>query len=201
MAIIIGAIGQRAYELIRDRIGEILADELPNQSILNGNDPNLNPKVFRERFIPPSDEELPMVNVELAKGDYGLITAISQDGTYTYHIDVHTKSKTSGSARGDYKSASLCQRLTGVIHAILSDAKYRTLGFDRPFIEHVSVSDIQFATPTNGKDASSIMMGRLTFTVRVPESVEAYTPVLIDGYDTSVEMDETNEGYVYTGNT
>lgn len=200
MSIIIGAISPRAYELIRDRIGSILADELPNQSALNGGDPNLNPKVFIERFVPPSDEEMPMVNVECAKGDYGLITAISQDGTYQYHIDVHTKSKTSATDRGDSMSAVLCQRLVGVIHAILSDAKYRTLGFAKPFIEHVEVTDIQFAAPVNGKDASSVMMGRLTFTVRVPENVEAYVPTLIDGYDTTVELGNTNDGYVFSGN-
>lgn len=201
MSIIIGAITPRAFELIRDRIASILVDELPSQSALNGNDPNLNPTVFLERFTPPSDEEMPMVNVECAKGDFGMITAISQDGTYQYHIDIHVKAKHTTTNRADSLSAIACQRLTGVIQAILSDAKYRTLGFEPPFIEHVSVSDIQFATPTNGTDASSVMMGRVSFSVRVPENVEAYTPELIGGYDTSVEMGDTETGYVFEGNT
>jgi len=193
------AIDNRAYELVRDRIFEILTEELPSQATLTG-DANLNATIYLERSEPSSDEKMPMVNVSIAKGDYNLFTSLMQDGTYIFHIECYTKAKTSDGERADSKSSILLQRLTGVIQAILSDSRYRTLGFAPPFIEHVEVSDIAFGTPNNAQDASTVKLSRLTFLVRTPENVDPVDAELIDGYDTTVELDNTNSGYVFSGN-
>jgi len=196
---IVKAITQRNYELIRDRIANILAIELPSQATLNS-DVGLSPTIEIERFVPVKDTELPLVNVMLLRGDYDSYTSIQQDGTYMYHVDIYTKSKWSDDDRADKLAFMKLQRLTGVIQAILSDSKYRTLGFAPPSLSRVQVNSIKFAEPANNKDASSSVMARLEFEVRVPETVEVATLVLIGGYDTSVILGNTDSGYVFSGN-
>jgi len=196
---IVNAITARNYELIRDRIANILAIELPSQAILNS-DVDLNPTIEIERFVPVKDTELPLVNVMLLRGDYDSYTTIQQGGSYMYHVDIYTKSKWSDDDRADKLAFMKLQRLTGVIQAILSDSKYSTLGFAPPSLSRVQVNSIKFADPANNKDASSSVMARLEFEVRVPETVEIATLILIGGYDTSVIMGNTAQGYIFSGN-
>lgn len=197
---IINPITNRAFELVRDRIALILTEELAQQFVLQPTETVLGTKVFTERHIEPSDEELPLVNVSVATGDYGLLTALSQDGSWIFHIESYTNAVNTLTERGYTTSAKSLQRLTGVIQAILSDSKYRTLNFDTPFIEHVEVQDIKFSSPIKANDSASVLMSRLTFLVRVPDNVEELVFNLIDGYDTSVLIDDSNEGHVFSGN-
>lgn len=196
MAIITYPIQEASFELVRERIGAILADELANQAILLSK-PYINASVYIERSVPTSFTETSLVNISLSKGDYGLLTAISQDGTYMFDIDIYTKSKTIGNNRGDYLATQKLQRLVGICHHILSHNKYRTLGFAPPFIEHTEVSEIKFAEPNKIEEAVNLMMGRITFSVRVPEKNQAVTPSLIDGYETQVFLNDTEFGYKY----
>ena len=56
MAVIQGEIGRQSYELVGDRIAEILADELPEQFALSTAAPELKSvfaaQVFTERVVP-----------------------------------------------------------------------------------------------------------------------------------------------------
>ncbi len=196
---IINAIQERNYELVRDRIANILAIELPSQATLNS-DADLDPTIEIERFVPVKDTELPLVNVMLLRGDYNSYTSIQQDGTYMYHIDVYTNSKWTDDDRADKLAFLKLQRLTGVIQAILSDSKYRTLGWAQPSISRVQVNGIKFAEPSNNKDTTTSVMARIEFEVRVPETVEVAALTLIGGYDTSVLIGSTDQGYVFSGN-
>ncbi len=193
MAIIDYAIQPASFELVRERIGAILKDELSNQSTLLGKS-YINADVFIERSISMNQTETSMINVSLASGDYGLITAISQDGTYNFDIDIFTKSKTIGNDRGDYLASEKLQRLTGICHHILSHNRYRTLGFAPPFIENVTVSNIKFASPQT-EETANLLMSRLSMAVRVPESNNPVTPNLIAGYETVWKINETDLGY------
>jgi hypothetical protein len=199
MAEIVNPISQRNFELVRDRIANILAIELTSQATLTGNS-DLNATIQTERFVPVKDTELPLVNVMLARGDYNMFTTITQDGTYIYHIDVYTQANYTGNDRADELAFQKLQRLVGVCQAILSDSKYITLGWQRPSVERVQVNGITFAEPSNNKDSTTSVMGRLEFQVRIPESVEVKSLNLIDGYDTSVLIGNTDEGYVFSGN-
>lgn len=191
-------IGAKSFELVRDRTAEILATEILNQSTLV--DSTLeNAPVYIERFVPFSDTEMPAVNVMLARGDYNMYTAVNQDGTYIYHIDVYHKAKTTPDGRGDMRATKKLQQLVGVVQTILSHYRYRTLGFAPPFIERVEVRDIKFADPVNSKDSNSVVMARVTFAVRVPESISPDSAVTLDGYDTSVLIANSDYGYVFSG--
>lgn len=199
MASIINTIIQkRAFELIRDRIGLILAEELVSQASLNS-DSNLAAKVYVERFIPFTKPDLPALNVSLATGDYDNMTSIKSDGTYQFYVDIYTNSTAKGTNSGDAAASIKLQRLAGVCHAILSDSAYMTLAFAPPFIEHTEVKSINIGTPQSVNEATNIVMARLTFIVRVPEKTRSIIPSDIAGYTTKMVLGLTDKGYLFGG--
>ncbi len=197
MALITEAIRESNFELIRDRIGEILATELPNQATLNAQE-ELNATVFVECSTPFDKSDTPCINVMLSNGDYDNQTVVKTDGTYTYFIDVYTSSKETSGDTSDYLSTKNLHRLLGVCSKILEHQKYQTLGYERPSIEHRSVRSINISMPENRQDAYMIMMGRITFTVRIPENKSLLTANNIDGYSTNVKLSLTEKGYIFT---
>jgi len=191
-------IGQRAFEKVRDRIYEILVDELANQVALSY-DEDLDATVFKERSTPFAAVEMPCVNIALSRGGFDNAPILKKDGTYQFNIDVWTRSKTNMIEAGDTISMLKLQKLIGVIDYILSSWQYNTLGFEKPFISRVFVDEIAIADPKRNEDAESIMMGRLNFTVRVPENVDTLEGNLIEGYRTQVKLGLTEKGYLYSG--
>lgn len=198
MSQIIDPISSQAFELVRNRIGEILADELAKQTRITYK-PELDATVYIEKFIPFDKIQLPAVNVTLARGEYDNQTAIDSDGTYRYNIDCYHKAPTTSTDAGDSLAMFKLQTLIGVCRAILESSKYKTLGFAAPFIMNRHVENIQIATPAEKKDTTSVVMGRLSFVVRVPEDVDTITPELIAGYDTQVKLGLTDKGYIFSG--
>lgn len=196
MALIKEKIPESSFIEVRKRISEILADELPNQAALNKAE-WIAAKVYSERETAIDKSEPSLINISLSRGDFGLITAISQDGQYNFNIDIYTRAKTTIAKTGDQESSERLQRLSGICHYILSHPTYRTLGFEPPFIEHCSVSTVQFAEPIKEDQASNIFMSRIVFGFRVPERSVPGKGVLIAGYKTTVKMSETDYGYVY----
>jgi hypothetical protein len=199
MSKITGPIPPQSFELVRDRIGEILADEINNQFAIVTNNPDLKATVWVERFFPFDETELPAVVVMLAKGSYDGQTQIQADGTYTFNIDGHFRSKSKADGKGDKKAMLNLQRLLGVMRGILDHPEYTTLGFQNPFVMKRHIKDISIADP-NGNDVSAVVMGRLTFEVKVPEKYNLKVPGLISGYDTTVKLEETEKGYYYSSN-
>lgn len=198
MSKINGIIPERSFETVRNRIGEILADEISNQFNVLTQDLNLNAKVWVERFIPFGHAEIPAVNVCLNRGMYSGQTAVQADGTYNFHIDLYVKAKTDATDDGDKKAIFRLHRLGGVIQAILENPVYQTLGFQAPFVMSRHVKEFLIADPSGTiKEATSAVMGRLNFSVLVPESYQLKVPNLIAGYDTTVKLYETEEGYFY----
>lgn len=200
MARILTPIQRQKYELIRDRIGEILADELIVQAIIEYDD-NLNVDVFVERFIPFDKSEVPCINILLARGLYDNKSVVKSDGTYTYNIDHYVSCKSTEGSRGDSAAARQLQKLMGVSRAILEDPQYNTLGFTKPYISHTEVREMNIGDPVNNQDGINMIMGRLTFVVRAPETVLALEPRLLDGYDTTVKLYNTDKGYLFGVNT
>jgi hypothetical protein len=191
------AIPTQAFELIRNRIAEILVDELPEQATLSG-DTQINATVYVERFVPFDHTELPALNVSLGRDVYSEQTQRSTDGEHTYNIDVHCSAKSTPSVRGDSLAVFRLQKLLGVCRGVLEDSRYKTLGFAPPFIESRKVTAIDYAQPTEG-DSTSSVMGRITFVVRAPDRNGVVTPELIAGYDTQVKLGLTEKGYIFSG--
>lgn len=198
MAKITTAIPAQSFEVVRDRIAEILIDELDNQ-VAKFYKEELNAKVHIERFIPFDDSELPVVNVGLARGDFDNQTTIDSDGTYRYNIDCYHSAKSTKDVRGDTLANKRLQTLVGACRAILESSQYIRLNFPPPFIMNRQFENIAIAEPAEKKDTISVVMARLTFTVRVPENVDVTSANLIAGFDTQVKLALTEKGYIYSG--
>src|SRR3990167_773665 len=183
------------FELIRDRIGEILFVELQNQIALGE---TLNPTIYVERSSAFDHTELPTINIVVASGNYDNETVKQSDGTYTYIIYVYTGAKGNSLSNGDKKASLKLQRLIGMCRAILKNPQYRLLGYAAPFISRTTVSGFEIGDPQSVNDTENVMKGRITFVVKVAETVELITPNNIDGWFTNVMLEETNEGYIFT---
>lgn len=186
----------QGFELIRDRIGEILADEIAAQFAIH-NDPERNPKVFIERITPIDKTELPLVNVLYSRSGFSNNSAINSDGKNTYNIDVYTSAKTKIAKKGGAESMARLGRILGIVRAILESPFYLTLGFAPPFIMSTEVTTIEIQDPRDNQDAANTAMGRLIFVVDASEDVEQIQPVPAEGYDTQVKLEETEKGFVY----
>ncbi|MGB0881421.1 MAG: hypothetical protein ACPGSO_00600 [Vicingaceae bacterium] len=196
MALINKEIQEQSFELIRDRIAEILSIEITNQYNLFNNE-DLNLKVWLERNTPFNHSELPSINVSLSEGIFDQNTTTRSDGTYTYFIDVYHKGKTDENESGYLKSNRSNQRVLGVVRYILEDPQYKRLGFAPGFIGGRNVRNFQISEPTNSQDSTSITMSRIVFEVRSTEVEELLDAEIIKSAITSLTLNETDEGYYY----
>jgi hypothetical protein len=196
MSVINGIIPPQKFEVIRDKICAILTDEIANQFVLTS-DATLDLDVWRERFIPFDESELPAVNVSVATGNFSGHTQVSTDGTYTYFIDVHTKAATTGDDPGDSLAMLKLQKILGICRAILEDPKYKTLGLTAPIIFFRKCETLSISDPGK-QDAASAVMGRIGFSVKTTETVELITPTQLGRSDTTVKLYLTDKGYFYS---
>lgn len=202
MSIITVPIGPQSFEIVRDRIGRILAQELMTQFQLNY-DINLRAKVWIERFVPfDLPTEYPSVNIQLAEGNYGGQTQIQSDGTYRYYVDCYVGAKSSNSnGPGDQFAMAKLQRLMGIVRAIIEFAGYKTLGFNTPpgFIMNRHWEGLQIANPDQKRvDAESSVMGRLVLSVKVPEiNIFGDISRTLNTLYTQWKLDSTDKGYLW----
>jgi hypothetical protein len=193
------AIPPQAFEIIRNRIADILIDEFTNQHTIS-NDEDLNLEFTLESSSPVDKTDPPLINVSFNTADFSNKNQGSADGTYIYSIDCYTTAKSDDDAQGDSKSSVKVQRLAGMCYAILTDPQYRNLGFTPPFIIRTTPGQINIAEPAK-KDAASIMMARFSFTVMANQINPLIVPTLIEGYDTKVKIGTSEVGYKYSGET
>lgn len=200
MSVITEVIPPQSFEVVRDRIGRILADEILNQYTTSGNH-DLNALNWIERFIPFDNTELPSVNVMLAEGTYSGQTVVQVDGTYRYYIDCYVNAKTDALTPGDSKAMSKLHRLMGVCRAIIEDARYKTLGFATPdgFIMNRHIESIQFREPNQKEhDMMSSAMGRIILSVKMPEYPGGFVqPTNATSFRTTVKLNGTEKGYMW----
>lgn len=199
MSKITAKITRQGWEYIRDRIAEILADELNAQVTMDYPSVDIDAQVWVERTNSFDKTELPAINVSLATGSWENKNQGSQDGTYIFNIDCYALAKTKGADSGDTLSAIKVQRLLGICRYILEDPIYKTLGFEPPFIMRTGCKDVNIASPPN-EDEKNVAMGRITFSVTANEKNQLLVPKLIAGYKTQIKVNGTDEGYLYEGN-
>lgn len=205
MSIINVPIGPQSFEIVRDRIGRILAQELLTQFQLNY-DLNLRANVWIERWVPfDLPTEYPSVNIQLAEGNYGGQTQIQSDGTYRYYVDCYVGANTTpANGPGDQFAMAKLQRLMGVVRSIIEYHGYKTLGFKTPpgFIMNRHWEGIQIANPDQKRvDAASSVMGRLVLSVKVPETNDLGSLASpLNVLYTQWMLTETSRGYLWVTN-
>ena len=186
-------IGQQNFELVLDRIGSILRDELGYQETYNE---DCECEVYKERDIPFNHGEPTMVNVMMERVDYTMQTQIQHDGDHRYIIEVTRGGKGDGQSKGDTLAMTKCQRLAGVIRAILMNPSYTRLGYEAGFIKNRHIASMEFGKPIR-QDSGHIVMARIILSVSFIETTALQTPVTAVGYWTGVRIEETEKGYLY----
>lgn len=199
------AIPPRSFELIRDRIGEILADELDNQFLYTYEPALENIKVWVERTRPFDKLELPAIVVSLQEGKFENKHQGYADGENTFNIDIYTNSKSTVAERGDHDSVIMAQWLAGLIWTILESPTYNTLGFSQPMIGRTMVEGLMMADRhqlelfrIHNDDAQYTSVCRLLFTVCANEQASFVGVVLLDGFETKIRLSNTEAGWVYS---
>lgn len=195
MALINNPIPPRAYELIRDRIGNILAVELMNQEAITY-DELFDVPVFVQRSKPVNQDEPKIINVSFDTGRFSGQTVISANGDFTFYIDVIVTGQSTQTGRGDVLTNYNAQKLAGVCCGILEDPQYITLGFNRPFIGRSHVTDIAPGMIERG-EATELSVVRITLNVFCLQNEPAITGIPLSQNLTTVHLGETNLGFQY----
>lgn len=206
MAQITTAIGQSRLELVRDAIGVILRDELSNQATLQaGSDPDLAAQlnaisIFGERFYPINDSNMPAIDIFFFNGDFdNKDYTNSKRGTYQYYIDIFTASDSRSAENADRLSSIRAHRLAMLVHDILEDPHYITLGFTPSdgVVQRTLLTNIKRTEETNTRDGRAVMMYRIIYEVVVTENTETITGLPLAIASTNVRIAETDLGYQY----
>lgn len=199
MSLISTVIQPQAFEIVRDRVGRILADEIQNQFQITY-DQELQVRVWIERFLQFDKTELPAICVGLVEGSYDGQDALQHNGTYRLYIDAYVNAKSGENNPGDVRAMVKLHRLLGLCRAIIMDPRYITLGFGvRPgFIMNRHFESIQIENPRQKEhDAGSSVMGRLVLSVKVPEITDTIQPVNIKDLFTTVKLADTENGFLW----
>jgi hypothetical protein len=196
MAKITSLIPSQNFEIIRDRIGEILAEEFANQFALSGNS-ELNPDIYIERVVPFDKTEIPAINVMLYRGDYANKDMLAVTGNYIYYIDCYTSAHDSKDTRGDLKASVSLQKIIGMCRYILESSQYKTLDYAPPFNCRTAVQSIRIEDKQGGQDATNQVVGRIEFMVSAPEWANLSETVPLSLNSTKVKLYETDKGFVF----
>lgn len=189
-----------AFEVIRDAIVQIIGLELAAQKVLAPlSDKAMFPsKIWIERDWPMNQSEHPSINCSF-DGTASYTRDMGASSTpYLYNIDVLSWAKSTPTKDGDSASRMLTQRLLGMIRFIFQDPKYRTLGFasNLGIIQNLTIQSIQTSV-MDREDSSRVSAGRLVLSVNAVEKNVLIEPALIGGAETSLKVDQSEEGYFY----
>jgi hypothetical protein len=201
MSLITLPIQPQAFEIIRDQLAIILASEINNQGVILPDSSLLNMKVFVEAIAPEDKEDLALINVAYVKGSYGdqKDQTGATKGVYIYNIDIYTNAKQTASSRADKTSALLLQKLLGLCRVIIDHPLYKILNFSPGFIHRVNCKEINIRDEAKN-DALNSRMGRLTIEVQAQESISLPSGVLLTMSNTTVNINQTSDGYYYSVN-
>lgn len=194
-----GEISKNNYELIRDRVGLILFEELSYQGTISTDTTFETPSVFIGRVVAFDGAEMPAINVMISELNLSNDDVTQQDNLIRINVDIYTNSVfiQGEDKRGDVEAEIKLHRLAGVIRAILMNPVYKTLGFATPSIMRRSVKSAQFAS-LDGEDTMSQRFGRIVFEVECVEDVELQDVYDYSGTLTTAKFELTDVGYQVT---
>lgn len=181
----------RNYEVIRDKIASILAEELPIQTAASEIS-----EVWLERIIPFSTDEYPVVNVGYDGTAFDNHTTISKRGESEFFIDVMYRSASTDDDDGDKIASINAQRIAGIISYILSSAEYFRLDLAFGIVNSRLVTEIRMGKVDN-QDATHTVVARVTLKVISNENVNSIglTPVELEEIYSQIKINETVRGF------
>lgn len=197
-AIIDSIIPMQGSEIVLNKIGVILFEELTKQKVLRPANDDFN--VYVERLAPFDNSENVMINVSLNNANYSGFTQKDSQGLCSYFIDVEAGG-TGSDGEENYEDVRKKMHLyLGMIRYILSSTKYMTLGFAPGLIGGKYVESMQFPDKYISQDSGNVRFGRITFTVRVQENQDSWVGIPLNGNDSNIKLELTELGYKLTNN-
>ncbi len=192
-SIITEQIPTQGFEIVTNRLGVILLEELTNQKLIQELKDDFS--VFIDRQEPFDNSEDVVINISLSNSSFTGLTQKDTQGVCTYFVDVYCTGNESLSLTGNDDVRQRLHLWIGLIRYILSSTKYQMLGLPAGLIGGKYVNNISFPEMNGNQDASYIRMARLDFSVRVQESQDMWSGIQLLGNDTGIKLYLTDKGY------
>jgi len=198
MALLTEEIGAQGFELVGNRIAEILVEEIANQVTLQGFEETV--ECFLERIEPMDKNEDVMISVAFREGDYEGQTQQDVQGQYMYFIDLFVSGYGQAGTAPSIISKNKLFRYLGLIRYILSSGKMPTLQFPPGLIGGKYIKKIildtdysNFGNHSN-YDGAYIRFARIIYIVRVRESQLLWEGIPLEGNNTKITYENTTKG-------
>ncbi len=204
MAILDEQIPVQGFEIVANRIGEILTQEIANQQTLQNFDETV--EVFLERMEPFTKEQDVMITVAYRQSDPEGNTQVDYQGNEMYFIDLFVTGNGKDGILPSIVAKNKLFRYLGLIRYILSSAKLPTLGLPPGLIGGRYIKRITLDTDYSNfgnhsnYDWAYIRFARIIFTVRVQENTKAWEGIPLLGNDSQIHLENTDQGLQFIFN-
>lgn len=195
MALINTIIGNDYFQLIRDKIAEILLIELANQAELSEDTELGFTQIWRERRRAFNLSELPAINLSIAGLQYADKHNGQRKTDVTFNIDIYNAKVFESVKDADELVMDNIYNITRVVQYILDHSAYRTLGL-APYIYHTEVTKV---TPGEAETTEGGRCGilRIEFSVNTVSLEDPMPVIALALSNTTVKIEQTNNGFYY----
>ena len=196
-------IPDQPFQIIQNRVGEILLEEITAQHTLQDLDSDF--KFYIERIKPYDESEDVVITLACREQDNQEYTQQSSQGQNLYFIDIFCGGIENGNLSMSEDVRLKLFKYVGIVKYILNSGKYPTLGFPRGLIANKHVKKVTFDTDYSNwgnhsnYDGSGIRFCRILFLVTAREETELWQGIPLQGND-SVVYTGTNKGTQLTFN-
>lgn len=202
-SIITELIPDQPFQIIQNRIGEILLEEITAQHTLQNLDSSF--AFFVERISPPDVSEDVVITIACREQDNQEYTQQSSQGQNMYFIDIYCVGIENGNQSMSENVRLKLFKYVGIVKYILNSGKYPTLGLPRGLIGNRHVKKVTFDTDYSNwgnhsnYDSSGIRFCRIIYLVTAREETQLWEGIPLQGND-SVVYTGTNKGTQLTFN-
>lgn len=202
-SIITELIPDQPFQIIQNRIGEILLEEITAQHTLQNLDSSF--AFFVERISPPDVSEDVVITIACREQDNQEYTQQSSQGQNMYFIDIYCVGIENGNQSMSENVRLKLFKYVGIVKYILNSGKYPTLGLPRGLIGNRHVKKVTFDTDYSNwgnhsnYDGSGIRFCRIIYLVTAREETQLWEGIPLQGND-SVVYTGTNKGTQLTFN-
>jgi len=200
-----GEIANQRYELVRDRIAEIINAELVVQKAAATDPITIEVLeeyfIFAEGFRAVNDSQMPAITISNCNMDFDNPHPTSSRNSITFYLDFFGREFSNQNDRGDKKTAVHLQRFIGIVRAILANPSWIRLGFDLTlgdvFVNSAHVRTVRRMDEVNTRDAGDVVMYRMLFEVVVIEDTATLDSIVLGEHLTDIQFEDTAFGYQY----
>lgn len=190
-------IPDQPFQVIQNKIAEMLKDEIHAQHVLQDLDSEF--EVFVERISPYDTSEDVMISIICREQDNMEYTQRNSQAQNMYFIDIFTGGIEVGNETMSENVRRKLFKYVGIIKYILNSGKYPTLGLPPGLIGNRHVKKVTFDTDYSNwgnhtnYDASGIRFCRIIYLVTALEDTKAWEGIPLQGNDSFVYKG-TNKG-------